>query len=75
PRRHVAAPYHVAPVLRANRLTGSTTLAALSWCGRDRTEATAWQIVSGAAGHWKLNHSKLGGWEIRHWTLPALTGR
>ena len=72
-RRHVAAPYHVAPVAKTTRLNGTGILAALSWSGTDRTEAAPWRIVSGAPGAWKLTHPQLGDWDLRHWSLPALT--
>ena len=73
-RRHVAAPYHVTPVLKTDRIaaSGIAQLAALSWSGSDQTEASPWKIVSGAAGAWQLAHPKLGRWEIAHWSLPAL---
>jgi hypothetical protein len=73
-RRHVAAPYHVAPVARTGRLSGPTVVAALSWAGADRTESAPWQVASGAVGAWKLTHPKLGDWEIRHWSLPPHPG-
>jgi hypothetical protein len=72
-RRHVAAPYHVAPVARAERFTGAKVFAALSWAGPDRAESAPWQVVSGAAGAWNLHHPKLGAWEIKHWALPELS--
>ena len=72
-RRHVAAPYHIAPVAKPTRLNGTGILAALSWSGTDRTEAAPWRIVSGAPGAWKLTHPQLGDWDLRHWSLPALT--
>jgi hypothetical protein len=72
-RRHVAAPYHVTPVARAERFTGARSFAALSWAGPDRAESAPWRVVSGAAGAWSLNHPQLGDWAIRHWSLPALT--
>ena len=71
-RRHVAAPYHVTPVLRTPRVTASVALAALAWSGTDRAEAAPWQVVSAAPGAWKLTHPKLGDWDLRHWSLPAL---
>jgi hypothetical protein len=71
-RRHVAAPYHVAPIAKTGRLSGPGVLAALSWAGSDRAEASAWIVSSSTAGHWRLTHPKLGDWEIRHWSLPAL---
>ena len=72
-RRHVAAPYHVTPIAKTPRLTGPGVLAALSWAGTDRTEAAAWQVLSAAAGKWKLSHPKLGDWTLLHWSLPALS--
>jgi hypothetical protein len=71
-RRHVAAPYHVTPVIKTSRLTGATVLAALSWAGVDRVDSAPWRVVSGAAGHWKFNHPQLSDWEIVHWALPEL---
>jgi hypothetical protein len=71
-RRHVAAPYHAAPIARTDRLTGPGVLAALSWAGTDRAESVAWRVVSGAAGTWQLTHPKLGDWDLRHWSLPPL---
>jgi hypothetical protein len=71
-RRHVAAPYHVTPIAKTGRLSGPGVLAALSWAGSDRADSAAWIVSSGTAGHWRLTHPKLGGWEIRHWSLPAL---
>ena len=73
-RRHLAAPYHVTPLLKTPRLTGPVILAALSWAGADHAESAPWRIVSGAAGFWQFTHPKLGEWAIRHWALPALTG-
>ena len=72
-RRHVAAPYHVAPLGRSARLTAPAVLAALSWSGTDRAEAAAWTIVSGAAGAWQLSHPHHGRWDLAHWSLPALS--
>lgn len=72
-RRHVAAPYHVTPLFTTPRLSGAGVLAALAWAGRDRTEAGPWRVVSGAAERWTLAHDRLGEWEIRHWSLPALS--
>lgn len=70
-RRHVAAPYHVTPVVKTARHTGTGILAALSWAGTDRGESAPWEIISSTAGTWKLTHPKLGAWEIHHWSLPA----
>ena len=72
-RRHVAAPYHVTLIAKTTRLTGAGVLAALSWAGTDRAESAPWRVVSGATGAWKLTHPKLGDWDLRHWSLPALT--
>ncbi|HEY0865369.1 MAG TPA: DUF2264 domain-containing protein [Lacunisphaera sp.] len=72
-RRHVAAPYHVTPIVRTARHSGAGVLAALSWAGSDRLEATPWRVLSGTAGEWKLFHPKLGDWTIRHWSLTALS--
>ncbi len=72
PRAHIAAPWHVTPVAKTSRLEGAGWLAALAWTGNDKTEAQPWTVVSGAAGTWKLSHSKLGSWEVSHWALPAL---
>ena len=71
-RRHVAAPYHVTPIVKTARHSGRGVLAALSWAGPDRSESAAWTVISGTAGVWKLHHPKLGDWELRHWSLPAL---
>ena len=71
-RRHVAAPYHVTPIARTARHTGAGVLAALSWAGTGRAESAAWSVASAAAGHWRLTHPKLGDWDLRHWSLPAL---
>ena len=72
-RRHVAAPYHVTPVLQTPRLPAAPlTLAALSWSGSARPEAAPWHIASALAGEWHLTHPKLGDWFIRHWSLPPL---
>lgn len=71
-RRHVAAPYHVTPIVKTVRLAGPAVLAALSWAGTDRAESAPWHVASGAAGAWKLTHPKLGDWDLRHWSLPAL---
>ncbi len=71
-RRHVAAPYHVTPLVKTVRLSGPGVLAALSWAGPDRQESAAWTVGSGAAGAWKLHHPKLGDWDINHWSLPTL---
>jgi hypothetical protein len=45
PRARVAAPYHVTPVARTARPTGSGLLAALAWTGTDRAESAPEQIV------------------------------
>jgi hypothetical protein len=71
-RRHVAAPYHVTPIAKTARLSGPGVLAALSWAGSDRADAAPWTVVSGTAGAWRLTHPKLGDWDLRHWSLPAL---
>ncbi len=76
PRAHVAAPYHVTPVLKTPRL-GHTAgekgfVAALSWAGHDTAASAPWRLLEGTAGAWTLSHPKLGRWEIRHWSLPAL---
>jgi len=73
PRTHVMAPYHATPLLRTSRRQGAFALAALAWSGNDATAASPWSVAVGSAGHWKLSHSKLGIWEIRHWSLPALS--
>ena len=76
PRAHVAAPYHVTPVFKTQRLGRaageSGFVAALAWTGGDRAEAAPWRVDSAVAGAWKLSHPKLGPWELRHWCLPAL---
>jgi hypothetical protein len=72
-RRHVAAPYHVTPVLRTARTAAPVTLAALAWAGADRAEAAPWRVIAGAAGEWRLAHPQLGDWSVRHWSLPALS--
>lgn len=72
PRSHVAAPYHATPVLRTERTQGSGTLAALTWTGRDRTDAAPWKVISAIRGSWKLQHPRLGEWNIAHWALPEL---
>jgi hypothetical protein len=71
-RRHVAAPYHATPIARTARLSGAGILAALTWAGPNRAESAAWSVVSATAGTWKLSHPKLGDWDLRHWSLPAL---
>jgi hypothetical protein len=71
-RRHVAAPYHVTPIARTAPRTGSGVIAALSWSGIDRGESAPWGMIACTAGAWKLNHPKLGDWEVRHWSLPEL---
>ncbi|MEO6002272.1 MAG: DUF2264 domain-containing protein [Opitutus sp.] len=70
PRRHVAAPFDITPVLRTNQLTGPWVLAALAWSGADVAEAAPWAIESAAAEEWKLSHPQLGVWTISHWSLP-----
>jgi hypothetical protein len=73
-RRHVAAPFHVTPVLRTDRAAARVpfSLAALAWFGRDPADAAPWRVDSGAAAAWRLSHPKLGTWELNHWSLPAL---
>jgi len=71
PRRHVAAPYHVAPVVRTPRTATQLTLAALSYAG-PAAAAAPWRILSATAGVWSLQHPILGLWKISHWSLPAL---
>lgn len=82
PRARVAAPYHVTPVARTARPTGSGLLAALAWTGTDRAESAPeqivcaesapGQIVRAAAGPRQLTHPKLGPWAIAHGSLPSL---
>lgn len=73
PRSHIAAPYHVTPVLRTDRIPGGAgVLAALAWTGKTRADAVAWQVVSAPTGRWQLTHPKLGQWDIVHWSLPEL---
>lgn len=72
-RRHVAAPYHVTPIAKTDRVTAPVVLAALAWAGADHAESVAWTVESGAAGAWRLSHPQLGRWEISHWSLPALS--
>jgi hypothetical protein len=71
-RARVAAPYHVTPVARTARPTGSGFLAALVWPGTDRAESAPWKIVRAAAAPWQLTHPKLGPWAIAHGSLPSL---
>ncbi len=71
-RRHVAAPYHVAPIAKTARHSGRGVVAALSWAGADRAAAAAWTVVAGNAGTWQLRHPTLGDWTIHHWSLPAV---
>ena len=71
PRRHIAAPYHVAPTLRTPRIATPLTLAALSYAG-PAADAAPWRILSASAGVWSLEHPTLGPWKISHWSLPAL---
>jgi hypothetical protein len=73
PRRHVAAPYHVTPVLKTGRVRDPVVVAALSWIGRDRAESAVWRIVSANTGEWQLVHPTLGSWSVSHWSLPSLT--
>jgi hypothetical protein len=72
PRRHIHAPYHVCPVLRTERISGATFLAALSWTGNNKAEAQPWVVEQTKNGYWKLQHPTLGPWDISHWSLPAL---
>ncbi len=72
PRRHVAAPFHVTPVLKTDRQHERVTLAALSWTGRNRAEAVPWRIDSAITNQWQLTHPVLGSWKISHWSLPGL---
>ncbi len=73
PRSHIAAPYHITPIMRTNQPAGASWVAALVWTGKDRTEAAPWRIVSGRAGAWRLTHPTLGDWDIGHWALPTLS--
>ncbi|MEO7598733.1 MAG: hypothetical protein ABIV50_07370, partial [Opitutus sp.] len=72
PRQHVSAPFHVTPVMRTDRLNGSTLLAALSWTGSLAKDARPWRVQSARAETWKLSHDQLGDWKIMHWSLPQL---
>jgi hypothetical protein len=72
-RAHVAAPYHITPVVRTSRTSSSLVLAALVWSGADRAESASWAIDSAAAERWTLSHPRLGRWELAHWSLPALS--
>jgi len=72
PRAHIAAPYHVTPVLRTERRSGQGVLAALAWTGPQQADSAPWTVVSGTAGAWHLSHPILGSWEIAHWSLPPL---
>lgn len=72
PRAHLASPYHATPVAVVARTKGPGWLAALAWAGSDRAESAPWSVTSGAAGHWQLEHPKLGRWDLTHWALPAL---
>ncbi len=74
PRRHIQAPWHRTPVLRASPFSGYGFLAALAWTGTDRAEAALWTLVATREGHWSLSHPALGGWEIEHWSLPEIGG-
>ena len=69
PRRHVMAPFHVAPLLETERIQGAVTLAALSWTGRDRASAAPWALTDTAAGRWRLEHPHNGVWIVEHWSL------
>ena len=71
PRRHVMAPFHVAPLLRTpDRIQGRVTLAVLAWAGTDRASGTPWRIIDRGPGRWELEHSQHGAWVIEHWSLP-----
>jgi hypothetical protein len=72
PRRHLARPYHAAPVAVRRALRGPASLVALTWTGRDATAAAPWAVVRRSAGAWTLDHSALGRWEISHPLLPAV---
>ena len=72
PRRHLAAPYHATPLLKADRTHDHVTLAALSWTGRDRAESAPWKIVFANTGIWQLTHPTLGIWSLSHWSLPMV---
>lgn len=71
-RRHVAAPYHVTPVLKTARVSAPLTLVALSWAGQGHAEAAPWRVTASAISSLSLAHPSLGAWEISHWSLPAL---
>ncbi|WP_438481913.1 DUF2264 domain-containing protein [Oleiharenicola lentus] len=71
-RRHVAAPYHATPVFKSVRHTGAGIIVGVSWTGSDEAESAPWKITRSTAGELALHHPKLGPWEIRHWSLPAL---
>jgi len=71
-RMHVAAPFHVTPVLRTARVDQPVVLAALAWTGQGRAQAAPWQIIEARSGTWSLSHPALGGWSLAHWSLPSL---
>lgn len=73
-RRHVAAPWHAAPVHRSARVPAGAklVLAALTWSGRNAAEAAPWRVAAAPAGRWSLVHPHLGTWDLAHWALPAL---
>lgn len=72
PRTHLASPYHATPIAVCERANGEGWLAALVWTGGERREAEPWTIVSTAAHAWRLEHSLLGSWDVRHPLLPAI---
>jgi hypothetical protein len=73
PRTHIAAPFHATPVLRSDRTSAATVLAALAWTGQDRTHAAPWNILQSRDGAWSLSHPALGAWNLDHWSLPSLS--
>jgi hypothetical protein len=54
-------------------VSGEHDLLALVWAGRTDKERAPWKIESSVEGKLALRHPTLGGWQITHPELPALS--
>jgi hypothetical protein len=70
-RTHMLAWHSILLLAETDWLAGEHDLLALTWAGKPSEEASRWNLRKSEKGRLRLEHSKLGTWEIVWPELPA----
>jgi hypothetical protein len=71
-RTHLLAWHSIVLTAETGWLDGEHDLLALTWCGISADEGKPWQVSASEKGRLKLQHPKLGEWNIAHPDLPKI---